>query len=763
MYGGDVQNVPERASDSPQSNGTKGLIAALSSHWEITAYTLLITVALLMRLWDLGSRAFGYDESLHGYYSFRLSEGLGFQHSPLMHGPFQFHGLAAMFFLFGDSDYTARLLPALFGTVLVSLPYFLRQRLGRFGSLAVAVMLAFSPMMLFYGRYARNDIFMAVWTLALVTLLWRYLDEGRPRYLYLGALVLALAFATKETVFIVVAILGGYLVIVAATDWIPWLLRRPRPNLEEDLASWGGASPSEPGLATFGGASQTSQEYRYWPGYGYAYGRPKAPHRLSQFSRAGAFLVLLATLAVPQTSAMVSVIQDRLQGAGIILADRGSVIGAPSGDVLFSIQNVDVTKGMIVAGVVVAFALGLSVVVGTTWSRSVWLRSAAIFYSVWLALYTTFFTNMVGVGSGMWQSLGYWLVQQEERRGGQPWYYYFVVAPIYETLPFLFSIAAVVYYILRGDRFTRFLAYWVVLTFVLYSWAGEKMPWLVVNLALPMIVLSGKLIGDIVVAVPWPRVWRTGGLYLVLMVPLLLYFLLRLFFFHIERGNLLNFLEFWTLLAIAILLVGLGVHIFLRSGVKNGFRIAILSLALVLFAFSVRSGWQVSYHTGDVPTEMIVYAQDSGDVPEIMGRVRDLANETGKGNELRLTVDRDIYWGLLWYIRNFKNVDYADMSNVTQAPEGAVLLISDGNEGQVSPYVDKYGPQQEFLYLWWPAEGYKPCRTPAVEPCLSTGEVFGNLFSREKWRQGLDYYVFRKTDVEFLFHKAIAYFPKEGP
>ena len=731
----------ESSSASLQERQKGGLIAALAPHWELVAYILLILVALSMRFWDLGSRAFSYDESLHAYYSFRLAEGFGFQHSPLMHGPLQFHGVAAFFFLFGDSDYVARILPAIFGTVLVGVPYFLRDRLGRAGALVVATMLAFSPMMLFYSRYARNDIIMSVWTLALVILLWRFLDEGKPRYLYWGALILALAFATKETTFIVMAILGSYLLIVSATDWIPWLFRRPNPLQRQ--------------------SSYDQGEYRYWPGYGYAHGQPRTPHGLSRFSRAGAFLVLLATLTVPQASAIVSLFQGLLGDAGIVLANTGSPVGAPSGDVLFTLQDVVVSKGMAIAALVVVTAIWFSALVGTTWDRRIWLRYAAIFYGVWLLLYTTFFTNIVGVGSGMWQSLGYWLVQQDVNRGDQPWYYYFVIIPIYEILPFLFSLAAIVYYVIKGNSFTRFLAYWVVLTFIMYSIAGEKMPWLLVNIALPMIVLSGKLIGDILVAVPWRRVWRAGGLYLVPMTALLLYLLLRLLLYRIERGSFINFLEFWVLLALALTVVGLGIHLLLRSGVANGLRIVSLSFALVLLVFAVRAGWQASYNNGNLPVEMLVYAQDSGDVPRIIDDVMAVAQRTGQGDDLRLTVDRDIYWGLIWYIRDFKNVDYADLSSVSEAPEGSVLLISDGNKSRLARYVDKFEPGEEFLYLWWPAEGYKPCRDTPVEPCLGIWDVFTNLFSRDKWREGLDYFVYRKTDVDFLYHRAIAYFPKD--
>ena len=55
--------------------------------WEYISYVLLIGLALGMRLWDLGSRAYHHDESLHAYFSWELYSGQGLQHNPMLHGP----------------------------------------------------------------------------------------------------------------------------------------------------------------------------------------------------------------------------------------------------------------------------------------------------------------------------------------------------------------------------------------------------------------------------------------------------------------------------------------------------------------------------------------------------------------------------------------------------------------------------------------------------------------------------------------------------
>ena len=60
-------------------------------------------------------------------------------------------------------------------------------------------------------------------------------------------------------------------------------------------------------------------------------------------------------------------------------------------------------------------------------------------------LYTTIFTNSDGFFTGTIGSLGYWIVQQGVQRGSQPWYYYLLVQiPIYEFLPALGLILAII-------------------------------------------------------------------------------------------------------------------------------------------------------------------------------------------------------------------------------------------------------------------------------------------------------------------------------
>jgi predicted membrane-bound mannosyltransferase len=188
---------------------------------ELAAYAGLVLVALVLRLIDLGDRPFHHDESQDAYFSYLFKTTGDYEYQPLLHGPLRFYLTAAIYVLFGDSDFTARLAPALMGTVMVALPYGLRRQLGRMGAFAAALALAIGPSYLYYSRFAREDIYVACITLALLVVTFRFLDRPRRHHPGLAGALIALSFATKETTFITLFV-GGTFFLVA----IWWQARR---------------------------------------------------------------------------------------------------------------------------------------------------------------------------------------------------------------------------------------------------------------------------------------------------------------------------------------------------------------------------------------------------------------------------------------------------------------------------------------------------------------------------------------------------------
>ena len=118
------------------------------------AWVALVLVAGILRFWDLGVRAMHDDEARSAYFAWEIFGGEGFAFDPNLHGPFQVQAMAALFYLFRDNEEVARQFHAFAGTALVALPYLLRSRLGETGAFLAAMMIAVSPSLLYFSRFA---------------------------------------------------------------------------------------------------------------------------------------------------------------------------------------------------------------------------------------------------------------------------------------------------------------------------------------------------------------------------------------------------------------------------------------------------------------------------------------------------------------------------------------------------------------------------------------------------------------------------------
>ena len=104
------------------------------------------------------------------------------------------------------------------------------------------------------------------------------------------------------------------------------------------------------------------------------------------------------------------------------------------------------SPALIRTGIFLAVFIGISAAIGIWWRSSTWLKSAVIFYGIYIFLYTTIFTNGQGFFTGIIGSLGYWLAQQSVERGSQPMYYYALIQiPMYEFLPAVGSLLGIFY------------------------------------------------------------------------------------------------------------------------------------------------------------------------------------------------------------------------------------------------------------------------------------------------------------------------------
>ena len=554
---------------------------------EVAFYIVLTIIAFIMRMWQLGERAVHYDEGLHLGCSFNLFNPAAWCYEPWVHGPFQFIGTGVIYKVFGDTEFTARLLPAIFGTAIIILPYFLRRQLGRWGALATSVLLAFSPLLMYYSRYARGDIYHAFFTLLIVVCIWYYITDMRQRWLYTGAAALSLDFCNLETAYINLAIIGFFVFVIAGISFVRLLIS------QEDRSS-----------------------------------KLKQVLGLRGLSPQADFLILLITLTLP------------LFGAFINVFSLIKINGLP---LLKPINDLSSSASIVI--VVVLFIL--SAAVGLRWNPRRWLISAGIFYGVFILVWSVFFTHPQGIATGLWGDAAYWISQHGVARGGQPWFYYVILIPIYEFLPLLFASAGAIYFAIKGNLFSRFLIYWFVMSFIIYSFFGERMPWISLNIVVPVAMLGGMFIGFLLKAKPW-------------------------------RGKL-----------------------------RLVIRIGVAVVVIWLFSFTAYTACRESYQSADEPPQLLMYAGVSADVPRIADRIKEMAEATGEGYALPITIDTDIYFsGWSWYLRDY-SVDTPGMSSITSVPRGSVLILRADHDPADRQYLEKYGEGERIRMLIWFPEDYK--------------------------------------------------------
>ena len=375
-------------------------------------FLALLLAALLLRLWELGGRTMHYDEAIHLYYSWRLSNFEGFVHSPWMHGPFQIEVVAFLLKLLGDTDVTARLAYVLIGTALVGLPYFLKDHLGRSGALLTGVMLAVSPSLLYFSRFGRNDIIMAFLAVSLFALLWHYVNNPKNRYLYLTAAALAVAFAAKESAYIITVIFGALALLMA----LPYSRFRR-------LWSWRHQSREEPGEEQQPERPAVEAIVRQEPTAG---PRPSLVRRglgvldPGRLNPAAGFLVLLITLTLPLWSAGADLARTIAASLAGLVRWHGAAEFLDKGFGLTLIGRDDVSQGIVGAplwagpfvqlpitqwgvwmpGLLALLVVVVCIVAGWALSKGYWRKAAAIVLPLGVA-YAAAFALFGPLGSGI--------------------------------------------------------------------------------------------------------------------------------------------------------------------------------------------------------------------------------------------------------------------------------------------------------------------------------------------------------------------------
>ncbi|KAB1194300.1 TIGR03663 family protein [Haloferax sp. MBLA0076] len=186
----------------------------------------LALVALVVRLVGLGDRPLHWDEARVGYWSLRYLETGYLTYRPVAGGPLVYLLGRTSLAVFGPTDFALRLPVAVAGAALPLVSLLFRSHLEDDETVAFAAVLALSPLLVYYGRFARGDLLAVGFTLAAFGFALRLLDGDGRHNAYGLAAASALALASSGLAVVTLGCLGiaGVLVFDHAA-----LLQSSRP------------------------------------------------------------------------------------------------------------------------------------------------------------------------------------------------------------------------------------------------------------------------------------------------------------------------------------------------------------------------------------------------------------------------------------------------------------------------------------------------------------------------------------------------------
>jgi uncharacterized protein (TIGR03663 family) len=763
----------------------------------------VILLATILRFWDLGAKPLHHDESMHAFFSLTFARNpASYQYDPLLHGPFQFHAEGFIFMvilaaerIFGVAsaagnpwinDATARILPALFGVGIVVLPLGLRRQLGRIGALVAALLLAVSPTFVYFSRFLREDIYFNFFMFAMVVCAVQYAQKRSIRWIVGLFLSAVLAYATFEGFYLTMVIFASFLALLVLWELAYSLARRlPKELTRRERLFFGRAglllvAGGIGGILAYVGLHVMNSLNAY-----ITKNTAEADVQVLQLENTTVLILLYLSIIVAITVIGVLLWQISRDDSQVSFEgepyDEADEEYVPRKSFSNRLEAIFAAPGRRIAAIRERIDPDekpfLHMLLGISWVH--WFVGIVAAWVVFAALYWVLPPGpqgnltwgqgfQIGIGRGVWQGLYYWLQQQQVARGGQPVYYYLLLLPLYEQLAIVFGIGGAVYSLLRPTRFRLFLVWWFVVSLGLYSWAGEKMPWLSIHILLPLMLLAAIMIERLIEAcidLSWDVRLR-GARELLLRSAEQVQLATAANVQASSRGDATaepnRFSDSDADSEDELVVEGiqrsprntpavlLSTQRFLAPGgraVQRAYRavawrsvgaIAAAALALALFIPMVHSMVELAYvEPADGPHEMMVYVQTTPDVTAAMAKINAADQRLHAGNhQLQIWVGQGEEWPMYWYLRDYyldphpgTYVSFDPASLTDKFAEGVpapdVLILLPPDAATFMAAHPGYHAKQYKLRSWWD-ESYKlPLCSATVKSMCTTSADWG--------------------------------------
>ncbi|TKJ30522.1 MAG: hypothetical protein CEE40_04805 [Chloroflexi bacterium B3_Chlor] len=300
-------------------------------------------------------------------------------------------------------------------------------------------------------------------------------------------------------------------------------------------------------------------------------------------------------------------------------------------------------------------------------SRQAWLFAAGVFAALILLLSTGLFVNLHGLQATL-DLLPAWLSQFQPLPDSQPWHYYLSLLLTYESLVLIFGLAGA-FYLARRDLFSALLVCWFGVSLLLYSLMGTKPPSGLLQILVPLTLLAGKTMGELLGKVGQGERWLWDRLALLIAIPTIFHTILQLSAFSDPQDPgepshlILVFLSLFFLLCVILITGALAMD--WRGALRTGGLVTLLFLGGLM----VQATWRLSHYRPGNPLELFVERPTSPDVRNLVRAIEDFSNQQERDrHSVNITVQGQEDPLLAWYLRDFTDLAFAPGSPSSLTP-----------------------------------------------------------------------------------------------
>jgi uncharacterized protein (TIGR03663 family) len=404
---------------------------------KICFFTALL-VGIYFRVSHLSDRPLHHDESIHATFAhnwYKNPQSNFYKYDPTYHGPFIYVVNVALYEVFGASVTSARMVPLIFGLAIIFLPFLFYPWMSLGAMMLASGLIAISPSLVYYSQYLAHDMPVLFFkTLGVAALMHAYerWRAGDKRKMYAWGMTCAAATGCLFSVKLISHIWLFLVVSYAVIFWVANKFYLKLPTSNQSIATKKNA--------LFAAAFIGVMTFSY------------ALFQTSLFYHLNGFLDGLYRTALPHWWEQHAI--ERVKGPvyyhlrGLLLLDLPQVIILTAFTVMLLRQKA--------WGIVATTALA---VLGLLTVPHLWSLNQ---------VFPDFLTNI--------------LAHVKILKSADLFLY---------VMSFVFGILTTVILWQKKLWFLAFLTFWTFGSFAIFSYAGEKGPWLTVHIAYPAALLCG--------------------------------------------------------------------------------------------------------------------------------------------------------------------------------------------------------------------------------------------------------------------------------